>query len=521
MAGTYRFGDVTLDPDSRELARGGEPVPVEPKVLDLLLYLVEHRGRAVDKDELQDRVWPGVIVTEASLTRCVMKARRAVGDQDRPHRVIRTIHGFGYRFVADLAGAPPAIGGVSDAPALPARPSIAVLPFRNLSGEPAQDAFCEGIADDIATELSRFHSLFVVATHSSFAMARQGLTARELGERLGVAYLLDGGIQRSGSRLRLNARLVDAAGERQTWAQRYEREVEDLFQLQDDLARTIAATIGGRVEATRARERASPEHLAAYDLVLRAQALYYQVTPESVRAAIGLLDMAVGIDERNARAFALLAACHSIESWSYWSADPVYSQKLALQYGRRSLELDDGDSLAHALYGEILLDNGQELLAEEHFERAIALNPNDIAGRTLYASLLAATGRAEDGLEQIAVAERLDPYGLVWIPWVKLTVLFSAGRDAECIAAAERMDDVPNEARLWIAAARARQGDAAGAAKTLRTFLRRAAREMPTYPGRGLDAWEPILERYLGIKHRGDYAEVMGLLRPLWSAAAA
>jgi len=521
MAATYRFGEMTLDPQSRELARAGTPVAVEPKVFDLLLFLVEHRGRAVDKDELQDRVWPGVVVTEASLTRCVMKARRAVGDDDRPHRVIRTIHGFGYRFVADLTEAPPAAGVEPGAAALPMKPSIAVLPFRNLSGEPAQDAFCEGIADDIATELSRFRSLFVIASHSSFAMARQGLTAREMGERLGVAYLLDGSVQRSGRRLRLNARLVEAAGEGQVWAQRYEREIEDLFRLQDDLARTIAATIGGRVEATRARERASPEHLAAYDLVLRAQALYYQVTPESVRAAIGLLDMAVGIDERNARGFALLAACHSIESWSYWSADPEQSLALAMQYGRRALELDDGDSLAHALYGEILLDNGQEALAEEHFERAIALNPNDIAGRTLYASLLAATGRAEDALEQIAVAERLDPYGLVWIPWVKLTVLFSAGRDAECIAAAERMDDVPNEARLWIAAARSRHGDAAGGVETLRAFLRRAAREMPTFPGRSLDAWQPILERYLGVKHRGDYAELMGLLRPLWSAAAA
>jgi TolB-like protein len=519
MAGTYRFGDVTLDPDSRELARGGVPAPVEPKVFDLLLYLLEHRSRAVDKDELQDRIWPGVVVTEASLTRCVMKTRRAVGDEDRPHRVIRTIHGFGYRFVADLAEAPPA--AEPGASALPTKPSIAVLPFRNLSGVPDQDAFCEGIADDVATELSRFRSLFVIASHSSFAMARQGLTARELGEKLGVAYLLDGSIQRSEHRLRLNARLIDAVDEQQIWAQRYEREVEDLFQLQDHLARTIAATIGGRVEATRARARASPEHLAAYDLMLRAQALYYQVTPGSVRAAIGLLDMAIGIDERNARAFALLAACHSIESWSYWSADPAHSLTLALENGRHALELDDGDSLAHALYGEILLDNGQETLAEEHFERAIALNPNDIAARTLYASLLAATGRAEDALEQIAVAERLDPYGLVWIPWVKLTVLFSAGRDAQCVAAAERMDEVPNEARLWIAAAQARLGDAAAGVETLRTFLRRAAREMPTFPGPGLEAWQPVLERYLGIKHRGDYAELMDLLRPLWAAAAA
>jgi TolB-like protein/DNA-binding SARP family transcriptional activator len=521
MASVYRFGELTLNPISRELARAGVSVKVEPKVYDLLLYLIEHRNRAVDKDELQDRIWPGVVVTEASLTRCVMKARRAVGDEGRPQSVIRTIHGYGYRFVAELAEAPGASAERLGGPGLPAKPSIAVLPFHNLSGEAGQDAFCEGMADDIVTELSRFRSLFVIASHSSFALARQGLTGRELGERLGVSYLLTGGIRRSGNRLRLNARLVDAGSDRQVWAQSYDRETGDVFQLQDELARTIAATIGGRVEATRARERASPEHLAAYDLVLRAQALYYRVRPDSVRAAIGLLEMALGLDERNARAYALLAACHSIESWSYWSADPERSQALALEHGRRALELDDSDSLAHALYGEILLDDGQAELAEEHFERAIALNPNDIAGRTLYASLLAATGRGDDALEQVALAERLDPFGLIWIPWVKLTVLFSAARYAECLELAKRMDEVPNEARLWIAAAQQELGQGQAAIATLEAFLGQAQIEMPNFPGREIERWQPILDRYLGVKHREDYVAVMSRLRPLWPAAAA
>lgn len=523
MALTYRFEGVTLDLPSRECTRDGLPVKLEPKVWDLLIYLLENRSRAVDKDELQDRIWEGLVVTEASLTRAIMKARRAVGDEARPHRVVRTIHGFGYRFVAEVesSAAPSAehAPAAEDGLALPLKPSIAVLPFRNLSDEPGQTWFCEGIADDIVTELSHFRSLFVVASHSSFAMHRQGLTARDLGRKLGVAYLLDGSVQRAGSRLRLNARLVDVARDRQIWANRYEREAEDVFQLQDELARTIAATIGGRVEATRARERASPEHLAAYDLVLRAQVLYYQVTPESVRAAIGLLDMALDVDPDNARALALLAACHSIESWSYWSADPTQSLQLALRFGRRSLELDDSDSLAHALYGEILLDDGQEDRAAAHFHKAIALNPNDIAGRALYASLLAATGRADDALEQLAVAERLDPFGLVWIPWVKLTVLFSAGRDAECLALGRRVDPLPNEANLWIAAAQERLGEPAAATATLRSFLRRAAGEMPTFPGRGMEQWGPFLDRYLGVKHRGDHARLLALLGRVWPRA--
>jgi len=520
MPKSYRFERVCIDAESRELTRDGKPVDVEPKVFELLLYLLKHRDRAVDKDELQDSIWPGVIVTEASLTRCVMKARRAIGDDKRPYRLIRTIHGFGYRFVGSVERQDPAEGMPKGNPALPMKPSIAVLPFKNLSDDPAQNWFCEGITDDIVTELSRFQSLFVIASHSSFAISHQNLTAPEMGRKLGVAYLLDGSIQRSGNRLRLNARLVDAVKDKQISVQRYDREVEDVFLLQDELARTIAATIGGRVEATRARERASPANLAAYDLVLRAQAQYYMVTPDSVRSAIALLDQAIAIDPDNARAYALLAACHSIESWSYWSEDPEHSLQLSLSYGIRSLELDDTDSLAHALFGEILLDDGQEELAEAHFLKAIALNPNDIAGRTLYASLLAATGRAEDGLEHIAVAERLDPFGLVWIPWVKLTVLFSAGRDAECILAGNQIDQLPNEANLWIAAAHERLGQRESAVAALSAFLDRAGVEMPTYPGRKMTDWLPMLKRYLGIKHRNDYEPIIRLLEPVWAIAA-
>jgi protein involved in temperature-dependent protein secretion len=160
----------------------------------------------------------------------------------------------------------------------------------------------------------------------------------------------------------------------------------------------------------------------------------------------------------------------------------------------------------------------QEERAEAHFQQAIALNPTTSPAAHC-ASLLAATGRAEDALEQIAVAERLDPFGLVWIPWVKLTVLFSAGRDAECLAVGRRMDQLPNEANLWIAAAQARLGEPDAATASLRGFLRRAAGEMPTFPGRGIEAWQPFLVRYLGVKHRADHDCMVALLRQVCRAA--
>jgi len=511
----YHFGDYELATDARELRCGGTSIGLEPKVLELLIYLVQNCDRAVDKQELQDEIWPDVIVTDASLTRCVMKARNALGDNTRPHEVIKTVHGFGYRFVASLKESDcekPVATGLK----LPNKPSIAVMMFKNISNDPEQNYFCEGITDDIITELCRFRSLIVIARGTTFSISGKGYTAIEIGEKLGVGYVLEGGIQRSGNRLRLNARLVEASGGVQLWAERYDRKIEDLFVVQDELAHTIAATIGGRVEARRGRARTSRQKIESHDLVLRAQALYYQVNPESVAEAKGLLEQVLSVDPSNARALILMAACCSIESWSFWSKDSERSLQESIDYGRRSLELDDTDSLAHALYGEILLDHGKYSASEHHFLKSISLNPNDIAGRCLYASMLGATGRAEEGLEQIAIAERLDPFGLNWIPWVKCTVLFSAGKFKDCIDVYQRMNDPPNESRLWVAVAHVSLGQAGNANQVLRRFLEQAEIEMPSFPGMSFENWKPMLSRYLGYKHKSSHEAVMKTLETAW-----
>lgn len=269
----YRFNGMSLDTAGRALLHDGRQVDIEPKAFDLLYYLLQHRDRAVDKSELQDRIWSGLIVTEASLARCVMKVRRAIGDESKPYRVIRTVHGFGYRFIADVDPDTGARQPGARVRALPAKPSIAVLPFRNLSGDPEQKWLCEGIAEDIITDLSRLRCLYVIASHSTFALQDRCGLAREPGARPSMVYLLDGGLQRSENRLRLNVRLVDTETGKQIWAERYDREVEDVFRLQEDLARTIAVTIEGRVTAARAPARACFENLAAYERVVGAQAL--------------------------------------------------------------------------------------------------------------------------------------------------------------------------------------------------------------------------------------------------------
>lgn len=510
----YRFADCRVDLSRRELWRGEQTIAIEPKAFDLLVYLIRHRDRAVDKNELQDAIWTGTIVTEAALTRCVMKARRAIGGGPRSDEAIRTVRGHGYRFCADVEERRSARqGGPRSGLPLPDKPSVAVLPFVNLSDDASQEYFSDGITEDIITELSRFRSLFVISRHSSFSFKGQSRNAQEIASELGVRYIVDGSIQRSGDRVRINVRLVDAGTGAQLWAERFDREIEDILVLQDEVAATVAATITGRVEASRGRRRIDRAGLESYDYVLRAQALYYLVEREAYDESLALLEKAVEIDPDNARALILLAAVHSMGSWSFWAEDNEAARRLSLELGQRSIELDDTDSLAHALFAEILFDCGRQELADFHFRRALSLNPNDIAARALYASKLAAVGRADEGIEHLEVAERLDPFGLHWIPWIKGTVMFTARRYDEAIEALMTMSRPPNEARFVLAAALAMSGRADEAGAHLERFRDRAREEMAAYPGDALAGWEPIFRRMIDYKDERDLAHLMDALR--------
>ncbi|MBT8077332.1 MAG: winged helix-turn-helix domain-containing protein [Gammaproteobacteria bacterium] len=501
----YRFGDCSMDMQARELRRGDTVVATEPKAFDLLAYLIANRDRAVDKTELQDEVWTGTIVTESALTRCVMKARRAIGDSQD---AIKTVRGHGYRFAGD-------VDEIRDRPAshpalqLPDKPSVAVLPFINLGDDSSQDYFSDGITEDIITELSRFRSIFVIARHSSFSFRGQSMRTREIARELGVQYVVDGSVQRFANRVRINVRLVEAASEAQLWSERFDRELEDILLVQDEVAATVAATIGGRVEARRSRRRFDSIGLESYDYVLRAQALYYQVDKAANDEAMALLEKAVEIDPDNARAMILLAACHSMASWSFWAQDDEGSRRMALELGQQSLALDNTDSLAHALFAEILFDCEQAELAEYHFLRALSLNPNDIAARALYAAKLSAMGRREDALEQIQIAERLDPFGLHWIPWIKSTVMFAARHYEEAAVAFETMAVPPNEARYIAAAAYAQLGRLDEAANELRLFQENARQDMPNYPGDSARDMRRMLERMVDFDDAADLDHLM------------
>ena len=509
----YRFANCRVALPTRELWRDDQQVPVEPKAFDLLVYLIQNRDRAIDKNELQDEIWRGTIVTDAALTRCVMKARRAIGDDGGSTESIRTLRRHGYRFSSEVEEIyDSARAGASGLP-LPDKPSVAVLPFTNLSNDPDQEYFSDGISEDICTELSRFRYLFVIASHSSFAFKNKSMTASRIAAELGVAYIVAGSIQRSGERIRINVSLIDASDDSQAWSERYDRDIGYVLVVQEELATTVAATIGGRVEASRGRRRSGKASVESYDHVLRAQALYYQVSKSPNEEARTELEKALEIEPDNARALALLAAVYSMASWSFWADDNETARAMSLELGRQSLEIDDSDSLAHALFAEIIFDCGQRELAEHHFLKAISLNPNDIAARALYASKLSAQGRSRDALDQLAIAERLDPFGLLWIPCIKGSVMYTARRYEDSAQALKSMSKPPNEANYMLAASLGQIGKEKEAYGFIEKFLDQARLEMPGFPGEKLADWLPFFERMLDFEDASNLEHLLQGLR--------
>ena len=257
----YLFEDFALDTERRELRRGDAPVAIEPQVFDLLAYVVENRQRVVSRDDLIAQVWDGRIVSESALARCINGARSAIGDSGDAQRLIKTLPRKGLRFVGAVREehSPSGLAGASaveaekavPALALPDRPSIAVLPFDNVSGDREQDYFCDGITEDIITELSRFSELFVIARNSSFQYKGKAVDVRQVGRQLDVRYVLQGSIRRGGNSVRISVQLIDAMTGTHRWAERYDRKLEDVFAVQDEVARTIVTILAGSCDAGR------------------------------------------------------------------------------------------------------------------------------------------------------------------------------------------------------------------------------------------------------------------------------
>jgi TolB-like protein len=415
----FFFDDHRLDTDRRELHRGSEAIAMEPQVFDLLIYLVENRDRVVSKDDLIASIWSGRSVSDSTLTSRINAARKAVGDSGEEQRLIRTVARKGLRFVAEVRTqilvADNVQGGdfqESSRPALPLpdKPAIAVLPFTNMTGDPQQEYFSDGISEDIITALSRLRWFFVIARNSSFVYKGKAVHIKQVAEELGVGYVVEGSVRRSGDRVRITAQLNDVATGSHLWAERYDRDLADVFAVQDEITDAIVTAIEPQLYAAenfRAR-RKPPDSMDAWDLVMRALSHYWRVTRQDNVVAQALLEKATAIDPYYGQAHGVLAASHTFGAHMGWD-DMARVTPIAERAAAKAIEADGEDPWAHYALGCVYLFARRFEDSLAAFETALQLNPNFSLAQGYYGLTLAYAGRWKDADLAARRALRLSP----------------------------------------------------------------------------------------------------------------
>ncbi len=400
-------------------------------------------------------------------------------------------------------------------PIAQANPSIAVLPFTNMSGDSEQEYFSDGVTEDIITELSRFRSLLVIARNSSFQYRGKDIDVRRVGRELNVDYVIEGSIRRHDDSLRITAQLVDARTGNHVWAERYNRNMQDVFALQEELAHSIAATVGGRVEAVRRERaaRANPATLKAYDLVLRTKALYLKYSRSTNEQARAFAQQAIEIDPSSAQAHAYFARCCFLEYVAHWVVNREDSLEQAYEFANKAVALDEADVEARYMLGLVLLARREFEGARVHFAKALELNPNDTGARCMFAFYLDCIGQREAAIEQYDLAKRQNPFDLSWMPWLKGGAYFGARRYDEAIASFNQIPEPINEIRGLLAASYAQVGRIAEAKAKLEDFLRIAERDMAVFPGRKLGDWKPYWQGVAWYQDPRDYEHLFDGLR--------
>ncbi len=469
----YLFEDYVLDPERRELYRGANVVSVAPQVFDLLDYLIRNRERVVSKDDLINAIWKGRSVSDAALTTRLNVARSTIGDSGEEQRLIKTLPRKGFRFIGTVreANQPLGTGAILDGrmearePALPLpdRPSIAVLPFANLSSEPDQEYFADGIVEEIIIALCRFKTLFVIARNSSFTYRDRAANLKQVGRELGVRYILEGSIRKSANRVRITGQLVDTTTGVHIWADRFDATLEDIFELQDQLSTMIVGAISPKLEqAEIERARRKPtESLHAYDYYLRGMASFHHGSRKSLAQALELFKKAIQLDPGFASACAMAAWCYSVPQ--PWMAGPEEARE-AERLARLAARLGTDDAIALCVAGFLLADIAGEFdTGTALASRALALNPNLVTAWFLGGWVQVINGQPDVAIEHFAHAERLSPFD-PFMFGVRAGVAqahFNASRYDHALSAAEHcLRDMPNypPALLVVAASSALTG---------------------------------------------------------------
>ncbi|MEO5661488.1 MAG: winged helix-turn-helix domain-containing protein [Polaromonas sp.] len=402
----------------RRLLDGGVPVSIGSRAFDLLAALVEHRDRVVSKDELLRLVWTGVVVEENNLTVHMCTLRKVLGAD-----AVSTVTGRGYRFALPVSSLPRVDGRApspvtSDAVKVrtcPDKPSIAVLPFAHVGGDAAHEDFIDGITDELITGLSRFRSLFVISRNSVFTYQGRCVDVRTVARELGVRYVLEGSVHRAGPRVRVAVQLIDAVSGNQIWAERYDRLLEDVFLLQDEVARAIVTAMAPHIETSEiGRVRvARPGNLTAYEIALRAWAKAREGLSKSNHAArdeaIALARQALAMNPRSSAAFNAIVDAQSWHLYFGTAASASAALAEALEAAAQALDIDSADHLAYRGRGWLMLVGGRMAEALADFRRSLELNPNDSFSLARLGMCEAVAGEPAVGTRHCLEALRLSP----------------------------------------------------------------------------------------------------------------
>lgn len=414
----YQFGPFDLDPQGYDFRCNGEVVDLEPQVFAVLAYLIEQRARIISKSELIDTIWGGRIVSDAALSSRINSVRRAVGDSGSEQAIIRTYSKQGYKFVAEVieTGAPKSLStdtpGEDLVPPSGELPCIAVLPFANISGDPDQEFFADGLTEDIITALSYWHSFSIIARNSTFAYKGQTRDIRLVAQNLGVGYVLEGSVRKGGDQVRISVQLIDGHTGKQVWAEQYDRELVDFFALQDEITQVIAAKV--EPEFAKAEQKRSarkmPARLDAWECCQRGIASLDEMTKESNLRARDYYHRAISLDP-------ILSRTHSGMAYALFrfvmdghSEAQDDDRKIATEYANQAIALDDGDATAHmTLAMGVLYFTGDYELAIRESRRALELNPNFAQVRVPLGNALNFLGQAKDGIRYLHEVMRLNP----------------------------------------------------------------------------------------------------------------
>ena len=498
LSKNFRILEWSVNADSNTLASSEKTVRIEPKVMAVLVYFIEHAGEVILKDQIIQAVWEEKFISDEVLTVSIHELRKALGDDAKNPRFIKTIPRAGYQFIAPVSSD----SKKEETLAISARPSrrwafaaatvlvvtavvlalifligkpapriksIAVLPLENLSSDADQGFFADGMTDALITNLARVGSFRVISRTSVMKYREAKKPLPEIAKELNVDAIVEGTIMRSGNQVRINVQLIDAATDQHIWAEKYERNLSDVIALQNELSLAVTRQIGKRLDARLSLASSQPVDADVYEAYLKGRYFWNQRTREGARKSVEYFEQAISRDPSYAPAFAGLSDSYTLGDGEYLGVGRDEAYQKATEAARRAIELDPSLAEAHSSLAAIKFQYEWDWTgADEEFKKAISLNPNSSIAHMWYGELLSATGRHEEAIEVMEQARRLDPLdaminsdlawiyfmarqydraldesrkaleldpSLAWVQWMMGTIYYNRGMEREAVEA--------------------------------------------------------------------------------------